>query len=77
MVRGDLEGAHGAYIGTYVPCVSSKFDCIIARHGHGDMGSSVWGISAKFSLFLPFQARLGTPYLHGAEDLASKEGRSL
>ena len=31
----------------------------------------------QISLFLPFWAILGTPYLHGARDLARKEERFL
>ena len=35
------------------------------------------GPFGQFSLFLPFQAKLGIPYHHGARDLAKKEWRFL
>ena len=35
------------------------------------------GSFGQVSLFLPYWARWGTPYLHGARDLGMKEGEFL
>ena len=55
MVRGNLEGFQGAYIGTSVPCVYSHLGWTIARHDHGDMESSVSAVSANFRFFRHFR----------------------
>ena len=73
IARGNLLGWYAAYFGTSDVFVASLLGLLLT------MAMEIWyrecGPFRPNFAFLPFCAMLGTPYLHGAKDLARKDGR--